>query len=230
MKNLILGDGQLGSLIYSITEWDYISRKKDGYDASNLDFTSLKDYNVIINCIANTDTYSEEKEKHWKVNFEFVVGLVDYCNSTGKKLVQISTDCVYAFSKSGATEEDVPVHCRNWYGYTKLLGDGYVQLKAKDYLLVRCSFKPKPFPYSKALVIQLGNFDYDTIISKLICDLINKNAFGVYNVGTEPKTIYELAKQTRPNVYPMYEKLHETMPIDVTMNCSKLQKKLGEVV
>ena len=36
LKVLILGDGLLGSEIGKQTEWDYISRKKDGIDV--LDF------------------------------------------------------------------------------------------------------------------------------------------------------------------------------------------------
>jgi len=230
MKNLILGDGQLGSLIHNITNWDYISRKKDRFDAIKPDFNLLKDYDTIINCIGDTNTYSQDRTNHWNVNYKFVVELTDYCNDNSKKNIHISSDCVYTYSKINASEEDVPVHCENWYGYTKLLGDGYVQLKAKNYLIIRCSFKPNPFPYQKALVTQIGNFDYDDIIANLICNLISKNATGVYNVGTEPKTIYELAKRTNPNVIPMFEKLHETMPSNIIINCSKLQKKLGEII
>ena len=25
-------------------------------------------YDIIVNCIANTDTYSKDKDSHWKVN------------------------------------------------------------------------------------------------------------------------------------------------------------------
>jgi len=225
--NLILGDGQLGSAIYKLTKWDYYSRKSSGFDANNPNFIPLKHYDTIINCIGYTDTYSKEREHHWKINYKFVADLVDFCSENEKKLVHISTDYVYANSKSGASEEDVPVHCKNWYGYTKLLGDGYVQLRSKDYLLIRCSFKPEPFPYPKAVVYQVGNFDSTKVIAELICKLINSGASGLYNVGTEPKTIFELAKKSNPSVEPMFGKIHHTMPTDITMDCSKMKKTLG---
>jgi dTDP-4-dehydrorhamnose reductase len=227
-KIVILGDGQLGSMIRQITNWECISRKKDGFDVNNnfLCFDDyLEGYDVIVNCIGFTDTYSKEKEPHWNINYKFVVGLTDFCNENEKKLVHISTDYLYSNSKSGASEEDVPVHCANWYGYTKLLGDGYVQIRLNNYLIIRCSFKPNPFPYDKALVCQVGNFDWTYVIAKSICNLIDKNAVGIYNVGTQPKTIYELVKYSR-EVEPMYEKIHETMPTDITMNCSKMRELL----
>lgn len=223
-KIVIIGDGQLGSMIRTINGWDYISRKKDGFDARNPNFSHLNVYDTIVNCIGFTDTYSHLREPNWNINYRFVSELTDYCNEQEKKLVHISTDYVYSNSKSNASEEDVPVHCANWYGYTKLLGEGYIQLRSQEYLIIRCSFKPNPFPYSKALVCQVGNFDWTYVIAKLICNLVEKKAVGIYNVGTEPKTIYELAKYSR-EVEPMFEKIHETMPTDITMNCSKMKKK-----
>ncbi len=227
LSKVILGDGELGSMIKTLNQWDHISRKKDNFDANKPNFDLLNIYDVIINCIGYTDTYSLDKEKHWNINYKFISELVDYCNDKNKKIIHISTDYVYSNSKSGASENDVPVHCANWYGYTKLLGDGYVQLRSKNYLLIRCSFKPNPFPYEKAIVCQVGNFDCTYVIAKLICQLIDKNANGIYNVGTQPKTIYELAKYSR-NVLPMYEKIHETMPTDITMNVDKMKGVLGE--
>lgn|GEM_PF-1371802 len=226
-KILILGDGQLGSSIHQLKGWDFISRKKDGFDARTPNFMLLDSYDIIVNCIGFTDTYSNDKKSNWDINYRFVSELVDFCNSKKKKLVHISTDYVYSNSKSNASEEDVPVHCANWYGYTKLLGDGYIQLKSEEYLIIRCSFKPHPFPYPKALVCQIGNFDWTCVIANMICSLIDKKAIGIFNVGTEPKTVYELAKYSR-DVEPMFDKIHETMPTDITMNCTKMKKEFME--
>jgi dTDP-4-dehydrorhamnose reductase len=227
---LVLGDGLLGSEIVKQTHWNYISRKKDNIDFCNI--SSYRDYllkyNIIVNCIGFTKTYSEDKEINWNVNYKAVADLVDNCNNLHNKIVHISTDYVYTYSKSNATELDVPVHCANWYSYTKLLSDGYIQLKSKDYLLIRTSFKPIPFPYEKAIVNQIGNFDYVDKISKLIIELIKTNANGVYNVGTDIKTIYELAKQTKPTVLPMTDKIHPTTPENIIMNVDKMRKYLKE--
>lgn len=235
-KPVILGDGQLGTEIRKQTGWDYISRKKNGFDASDrwMNFdkwfgeNSGTDYEMIINCIGHTNTYSEERQRHWDINYDFVVRLTDFCFKRHLMLVHISTDYVYTYSKANASEEDVPVHCSNWYGYTKLLGDAYVQLRAGEYLLIRCSFKPSPFPYEKAITSQIGNFDTTQIIASKIIDLCKNGANGVYNVGTETKTIYDLAKKTRTDVQPTDMKIHDTMPTDITMNCNKAKEFMND--
>jgi len=220
LKVLVLGDGLLGSEIVKQTNWDFYSRKKNNFDINKIDTILPKNLDVIVNCIANTDTYSNDRISHWNVNYNFVYNLINFCNENNIKLVHISTDYIYTSSIENATEEDVPVHCNNWYGYTKLLGDGIVQLLSKNYLLCRCTHKPKPFPYEKAWDDQVGNFDYVDKISELIVELINKNKVGVYNVGTDTKSMYELASQTKivsPTNSPVY------VPKNTTMNLNKLK-------
>ena len=236
-KILILGDGLLGKELINKTKWDYISRKKDGFDISDVstydtmlsvEFGAIQrcPYDIIVNCIAHTDTYGTDKELAWDSNYRGVANLVEFCNKWNKKLVQISTDFVYANSKVGATEEDVPVHGANWYSYTKLLGDGHVQLKSDNYLLLRGTHKETPFTHAKAWINQIGNFDYVNVISNLIASLIEHNATGIYNVGTEPKTMFELAKRTKPTVEPAYELFHETTATNVVISVDKTKKFL----
>lgn len=223
LKVLVLGDGLLGGEIVKQTNWDFLSRKK-GFDINDL--TKINDsYNVILNCIAHTDTYSKDKDKHWEVNCVFVKNLIDFCNEKNIKLIHISTDYIYSNSVEDASEEDVPVHCDNWYGYTKLLGDGLVQLLSKDYLIIRCTHKPTPFPYEKAWINQIGNFDYVDVISSLIIKAINKNLNGVYNLGTEKKTIFDLASKTK-DVVPTYSP--DYVPKNTTMNLDKLNNILND--
>jgi dTDP-4-dehydrorhamnose reductase len=221
MGKLILGDGLLGKELIKQTDWDYISRKKDNLNINNLsDFIPKGKYDTIINCIANTDTYSDDKEKHWKVNYIFVNDLINFCNENNIKLIHVTTDYIYTNSTSNASETDVPVHNNSWYGYTKLLGDGLVQLLSKNYLIIRCTHKPNPFPYDNAWVDQIGNFDYVDVISELIIKLVNKDVYGVYNVGTEVKSIFDLAVETK-DVNPIYSP--ESTPKNVTMNINKLK-------
>lgn len=227
---LILGDGLLGKELINQTGWDYISRKKDKFDFNDLNSYDLlmKPYDTIINCIAYTNTYDSEPYQHMQTNFRAVVSLVNHCNLYEKKLVHISTDYIYAESMSIANEKDVPVHARNWYSYSKLLADGYVQAIADKYLLMRTSFKPTPFPYPKAITTQVGNFDYVDVIGALMVKLINKDARGIYNVGTNTKTIYELAIRTNPTVVMSDEVLNPTMPRNITMDIRKMKEFLRE--
>jgi len=226
---IVLGYGLLGKEITKQTDWNYISRKEHGIDFNKTDwYHHIQRYDTIINCIANTNTYSHEREDHWPTNYISVMNLVDWCNENNKKAIQISTDYIYSGSNRNASEEDIPLHNKTWYTYTKLLSDAYVQARAKNYLLIRTSFKPTPFPYPEAIVTQTGNFDYVDKISKLIIELINKNAFGVFNVGTRRKTIYDLATKTNPNIIGAFRILNKEMPRDVTMNVSKMENFLNE--
>lgn len=225
---LILGDGLLGSEIQNLTGWDLISRSKDGFDITRVDSIrnlDLGKYDVVINCIANTDTYSNDRQKHWLVNYEGVYHLIDHCNQTKTKLVQIGTDYMFTNNKNkNATEEDVPVHSEHWYSYTKLLADGLVQLLSKKYLICRCTHKPYPFPYEKAFVDRVGNFDYTHVIAGLIIKLIQANERGVYHVGTESKTVFQLARQSKSKVKPAF--VPEGYPKDTSFSVEKLNKFL----
>lgn len=222
LKPIVLGDGLLGKELVRQTGWDYISRRKDSFQVDNfvVFHEKLSRYNVIINCIANTDTYSGDRDSHWRANYVFVEKLIKFCNLTNIKLVQISTDYLYTGSVEDASEDDVPVHCNTWYGYTKLLSDGLVQLQSDQYLLIRCSHKPKPFPYFKAWNDISGNFDYVDVISDKIIKLIKNNAVGIFNVGTENKTMFDLAYRTNKNVESINSPTFT--PKNITMNVSKM--------
>ena len=58
-------------------------------------------------------------------------------------------------------------------------------------------------------------------------DLIKKDGQGIYNLGTEVKTMYELAKRTKSNVEPEFKLLDNTTPDNVVMDVSKLNTTLN---
>ncbi len=236
MKVLILGDGLLGKELIQQTGWDYISRKKNGFDITDKStyhlmtktkFGSVQycDYDVILNTIAHTDTYSKDRDKHWNVNYKGVANLVDFCNYWNIKLVHIVTDYIYSNSTPNASEEDIPVHCNNWYGYTKLLGDAHVQLKSNNYLLLRGTHKEKPFKHKEAWNNQKGNFIYVDETVNIILKLIKINQKGIFNIGSNLKSMYDLALKTN-NVIPKSKP--QNVPGDLSMNINKLKKILNE--
>jgi dTDP-4-dehydrorhamnose reductase len=238
MKILVLGDGKLGSEIVKQTGWKYISRKKDGFDITDPNnyvkhflkvfdgVAAKKKYDIIVNCIANTDTYSTDKQAMFETNFEAVADLSDFCKTYGIKLIHISTDYVYAGSVNNATEEDRPVPSSNWYTYYKLLADEYVSFTNDEALICRCSFKSKPFEFKYAWYNQVGNFDYVDVIADLIIKLVKGKAIGIYNVGTELKTMLDLAKQTQPETQPSQRPEHA--PANISINLDKLNRFLNE--
>jgi len=224
MKILVLGYGLLGSEIVKQTSWDFISREKNNIEFTNLEsyINYLYNYDTILNCIAYTNTYDTDYKKSKDINYVAITKLSDYCNTMNKKLIHISTDYIYANSNSDATEDDLPLISNNWYTYYKLLADEYIKLKNNNFLICRCSFKKKPFEHKNAWINQIGNFDYVDIIANIIIELIKKNITGVINVGTEPKTIYDLAKKTNSQV--MYSFAPSNVPNNITMDLSKLKK------
>ena len=226
MKNnvLVLGDGLLGRELVKQTNWDYVSRSKDDFDIEHFDEFILSNYGIIVNCISHTDTYDKNRDLHWDVNCKFVDKLIDYCNENFIKLIHISTDYVYSNYIPFSSEDDVPIHCNNWYGYTKLLSDGLIQLRSEDYLLIRCSHKPTPFEYSNAWIDYIGNFDYVDTITSLIVECINKDLSGVYNLGTEVKTMFDLASETNV-VVKSFTPPH--IPKNLSMDINKLKSSLG---
>ena len=223
MKALVLGKGKLGSEIVKQTGWDYLSRAEHEITIDNFDTwkSRMSEYDVIVNCIANTDTYSDDKEKHWKANYELVTFLAEFCDENNKKLVHISTDYLYQNSIEDAEETNECEFEHTWYMFTKLLADEYLKEHAKNYLICRLSHKPYPFPYESAWVDVVTNADYTPVIADLVIKLIEGGAEGLYNVGTERKTIYELAQRTNKNVLKSI-----SLPKNITMNLTKMENFL----
>jgi dTDP-4-dehydrorhamnose reductase len=239
MKVVVLGDGLLGTEIIKQTKWDFISRRKDGFDITKPStFTPLlieshegviftPKYDVIVNCIAYTNTYSSSRELNWNTNYKGVADLVEFCNKWNIKLIHVSTDYVYTNSVSNASENDVPIHGNNWYSYTKLLADAYIELKSNNYLICRETHKPHPFPYEKAWVDQVGNFDYSDTIASIIIKLVESDAVGVFNIGTDLKSVFDLAQQTKFEVEPALKP--SSVPSNTSMNTDKLEKWLSQI-
>lgn len=251
-KIALLGDGLLAQSMKEDLEFyknsmasnldfsfDYkqFSRKLNGLDVS--DHTQieslLNSYNVIINCIAHTNTKDDSKIQHWSVNYKFPVFLADYCRMNKKRLIHISTDYVYAGSKENATEEDVCVPFNNWYSLTKLLSDQYIQLRCSDYLVIRTGHKPSPFPFPKAYSNVVGSFQSSFDANVHIQLLMVHGAIGVYNIGPKkPLTIYDYA--THENIkWGILDSFHKEdykgsqVPLDTSMSTEKLHEFLNSL-
>ena len=216
---LILGDGLLGSEIASQTGWKVASRKLTNLDINNYSelYDLISDYDTVVNCIANTDSYSTNKQEHWDVNYKFAAKLSDLCKLRAKKLVHISTEFVYANNKYPPTEEDLPLPDHTWYAYTKLLADEYIKLTNDNFLICRELHKPKLFNYSKVWNVKTSGDRVDKIAT-LIIKLMNKNATGIYNVGTGDKILSDLFPNL-PVVAPP-----SNVPKDTRMNLTKMNR------
>ena len=226
MNVIVLGDGLLGSEIVKQSNWNYISRRKDNINICDKSYQDkISDYDIIVNCVAYTKTYEDNKVDNWNINLKALHDLINFCNENNKKLIHISSDYIYSGSVQNASEDDVPIHINTWYGYTKLVGDALVQLISKEYLICRLSHKPYPFPYEQAWTDIKTNCDYVTVIADLVIKLIKNNSTGLFNVGTEVKSIYDMAKISKNDVTPSNRP--KIAPSDISMNIDKLKKELG---
>ena len=134
------------------------------------------------------------------------------------RIIYISTDYVYA-GLVGRYKENDKTDPFNFYGFTKLGGEAFMN-QDKD-LIVRTSFKPNGrWPFPRAFTDLHTSADYVDIIAKEIALVIDSNLTGVINVGTERKTIWELASRRTPEVGEMSikEVIDVRMPRDISMN------------
>ena len=105
------------------------------------------------------------------------------------------------------------------------MSDALVQIRSKKHLVIRCTQKPTPFPYENAWIDQIGNFDYVDVIAELIIKSIRKDLHGLYNLGTETKTMFELASRTS-DVGKSFSPIN--VPKNTSMNIDKLLTDLYE--
>ena len=92
-------------------------------------------------------------------------------------------------------------------------------------MIIRGTHKKTPFEYDIAWIDQVGNFDYIDIMGNLYIKLILSGATGVYNVGTQLKTVYDMALKTNPNIIPSFTN-NSKIPKNISLNLNKLKKIL----
>lgn len=221
MKVLILGDGLLGSELHTQTGWDVASRKLGNLNIDNhkgLD-KLIKKYDIVVNCVAHTQSYSLNQNIHRDINYRFAAGVSNICNNRSTKLVHISTEFVYAKNLKPPTEEDIPLPDGTWYAYTKLLADEFIQLTNLNYLICRGLHKPHPFPHKEVWDVRTSG-DIVQKIASIIIKLINKKANGVFNIGTGDKYLADIAPYSTLIPAPSH------VPWDTRMDLTKLNNFL----
>lgn len=161
------------------------------------DLTATKPQ-VVINCAAFTgvDDCESQPDQAFLVNGEAVRHIVEACQVSGCRLIQISTDYVFDGRKDKPyREEDIP-HPLNIYGQSKLRGEEYA-LKAERSLIVRTSwlygrnganFVDTILTLAKERKVltvvddQLGSPTYTPDLAAAIAKLVEKEVTGVMHV------------------------------------------------
>lgn len=175
------GSGLLGTELKKYLRWyDAPSHK----ELDICDYIPKRRYDLIIHAAACTDVVKAETDRMacFRTNVYGTLNLVEAYPFT--PFVYISSE--YAHK---------PV---NFYAITKSLGEQVVMTHS-NYLIIRTLFKPNPFPFPKAFKDQYTQGDYVDKIAPLIVKLIKNwdRQPRLEYVGTERKTIFELALRTR---------------------------------
>lgn len=93
---------------------------------------------VIINCAAWTDV--DGAEEHEEAALAINATGPKVLAEAGPRLIQVSTDYVFAGDKQGAYVESDPVDPQSAYGRTKLAGDEAVLAASPDHAVVRTAW------------------------------------------------------------------------------------------
>lgn len=185
MKYLITGgSGRLGTELKKHFKGQYPTHKE--FDITK--FTTM-DCDIIIHIAGYTDVDKAEIQKFecFKANVMGTYNLLSHFPD--KPFVFISSEHVNA---------------KGVYFQSKLIGELLIKNLAKNYLIIRTLFKPNPWPFEYAFADQVTQGDYVDVIAPLIAKKIKEwdgNSEVVY-VGTGRKTIFDLAKRTKPDVKP----------------------------
>jgi len=165
---------------------------------------------VVIHCAAMIDVPRCEIDKQiaYEVNYIGATNVAQACKELNIQMVQISSDYVYDGSKEykgdgkeGNYSVNDYVNPINYYAFTKTLADIAVQHVSSKFLICRLSFKKKGvWPYPKAFIDQYTSRDTVDVIAKQLLNATFSGLCGVVHLGTERKTVWELAVRSRPDV------------------------------
>ncbi len=210
MKILTTGvNGQLGYDV--IRELSVREIQCKGVDIGDFDITDFEqckkniiEYKptAIIHCAAYTavDKAEDEPEKCYKINVDGTKNISLICKELNIPLMYISTDYVFDGEGSIAYEVDNRTSPIGVYGKSKLDGEVAVISNLSKYFVVRMSwgFGKNGNNFIKIMLKlgkecdslsvvsdQIGSPTYTADLSKLLCDMIVTDKYGIYHATNE---------------------------------------------
>jgi len=173
---------------------------------------------VIVHSAAATDVRAIENDPStaWEVNVLGTLNVLQVCRELGKKMVFISTDYVFDGEKGNYTIND-PINPLSKYAKTKAAAELMVRTYEHS-LVIRTSFFGYEFPYESALVDQWTTKDYVDIVALKVINAILDNPKGIVHIGSDRRTIYDIAKERCTNVNKLYRcDVDEPIPKDISL-------------
>ena len=208
----------------------FVSRK----ECNILDIKSIQKIfkkikpSIILHCAGLSrpmQTHEKNISKSIDLNIIGTANVTKVCEKNNIKLVYFSTGYVYEGTKGNYSETD-PVKPFNNYGLSKLGGECAVSMY-KNSLILRITMTEKPFLYKKAFSNLKTNYMFHEDLVKMLPKLINRK--GIINVGGKTQSVYSFAKSQDKSIKKIKAKKNNLMPLNQTMNLTKLKKILKNI-
>ena len=180
---------------------------------------------IILHCagLSRPMTIHEKNiVKSIDLNIIGTANLVKTCKLYKVKLIYFSTGYVYEGKKGNYKETD-PVKPFNNYGLSKLGGECAVSMY-KNSLILRVTMTEKPFSHDAAFTNLKTNFMFHEDLVEILPKIINET--GIINIGGKSQSVYNFVKKYNKSVKRSKLKKNPKLPLNQTMNLSKLKKYL----
>lgn len=181
------------------------------------DLKQYEEYDIVIHAAAKThidkceaDKLKGEDSQTWKDNVIATKKVVEFCKRGNKKLILLSTECVFDGEKESYKENDKP-NPKNWYGKTKLEAEKAV-IFLPNSVIIRSVLlygnrthskldvsqtiqdKLKQKIKIKAVTDQKISFTYIEDLTKAIFKTVERNLTGIYHFsGQDNVSPYQFA-------------------------------------
>lgn len=204
------GSGKLGTELQKLRKFDYVPTHEE-MDITDFDSVAMYmadlEIDLIVHAAAYTNVLQAETDR-----------LACYeTNVAGTENLSLMASPMLYISSEYAAFPDL-----NHYSLTKRIAERYADKS------LRLVFKPRPFPHERAFIDQFTSGDYVDVIAREVNTAIDlvKILPPILNIGTGRKSIYDLAKQTRPDIQPMSrtEVKGVEIPPDTSMDCSEWER------
>ena len=141
--------GQLGSDVVDVLR--AYGEEVAAHDRKSLDITdrvmvratvAMVEPSIVINCAAYTavDAAETDEDRALEINAHGPAILAEECARTGARLIQVSTDYVFAGDASAPYDENTRPAPRSAYGRTKAAGEQAVLTSGADAFVVRTAW------------------------------------------------------------------------------------------
>ena len=226
MNSLITGSsGMLGSDIAHEFKNTQKGFKAYSLNKKQLDITKTHDIlknfrkikpGIVINCAAYTDVDGSESNRKLALNVNAIAvkNLAKACRKFGSAMVHFSTDYVFDGKNKNGYREDSRKNPINYYGYTKSMGEKYIEEMLDNYFIIRTSWlfgkngknfvdaiiKKSKDKEIRVVNDQRGSPTYTKDLANAAKELIRNYRYGAYHITNRGAcTWFEFAKEILKN-------------------------------